>query len=224
MGQAPSYVNSCGREPLRFSLHHLRQTVRSRWCHRPPTWFVISLAHAPVVRRPWPLLGPRYQPVMHRIEMDVIEMTIEIVLAANLVFPESALPHGGFTFALARCVARAFSPTAREVRAGKGALQIPPTRRIVVVAVWECPNAVQVFGQKADRVECNGIRFPHFKERITKAGSGEVRGENWPAIERDNGEKERCSFLAQSPVIGHLGKSPRSRPGCLNRRMGLAPC
>jgi hypothetical protein len=40
----------------------------------------------------WPIRDARDMPMLHRIEMDVIDMLLEIRIIANNVFPVATLP------------------------------------------------------------------------------------------------------------------------------------
>ena len=44
-------------------------------------------------RRIRPIDGAGYMPMLDRIPMNVVEMPVEIVLIANLVFPKTPLPY-----------------------------------------------------------------------------------------------------------------------------------
>ena len=43
-------------------------------------------------RRKWPIPDPRHQPMLDRIDMNIIDMTRDIVVIANGVLPIAPLP------------------------------------------------------------------------------------------------------------------------------------
>ena len=57
-----------------------------------PILRIESLLHHPVERRMRPIPDPSYKPVLYWIDMDVIDMTCEVVFIANRMLPVSALP------------------------------------------------------------------------------------------------------------------------------------
>jgi len=44
-----------------------------------------------------PVRGPRDVPVLHRVEMDVVDVALEVSVVANGVFPIASLPDALFT-------------------------------------------------------------------------------------------------------------------------------
>ena len=45
-----------------------------------------------------PIPDPRQQPVLDRVDVDVVDMTSEVVLVANGVLPIAPLPDAAFSF------------------------------------------------------------------------------------------------------------------------------
>jgi hypothetical protein len=59
---------------------------------------VYSDLHHTMKRRIRPIQHPRHQPMLDRVDMDVIEVTRKIVLVANGMFPITPLPDPGLRF------------------------------------------------------------------------------------------------------------------------------
>ena len=57
-----------------------------------------SELHHTMERRIRPIADSRHEPMLDRVDMDVIHMTREIVLIANGVLPVASLPDTAFAF------------------------------------------------------------------------------------------------------------------------------
>jgi hypothetical protein len=81
--------------------------------------------------------------VFDRIVVYVIDVTFQVNLIPDLVFPITTLPDPTFTLgAAARAYRFIFGQAAGESR-----LDLRPAHGEVRVARWQLPNYVQVFGQ-----------------------------------------------------------------------------
>ncbi len=57
-----------------------------------PIQRINTFADSSMKRRMRPILNTIYQPMFHRIEVQVIEMMFEVTIIANAMLPKSALP------------------------------------------------------------------------------------------------------------------------------------
>ena len=62
-----------------------------------------SQANMPMDAGPQPIMRIGDIPMLHRIEMNVITISIQFALARNLVFPETTLPYAQLTVAFTTC-------------------------------------------------------------------------------------------------------------------------
>ena len=68
-----------------------------------PIFGIDAEPDAAVKRRVGPLPNTRDMPVLDRVEVDVVEVTREIVFVAQCVFPVPPLPNPALPFAGAAC-------------------------------------------------------------------------------------------------------------------------
>ena len=112
---------------------------------RTPLGRIDALFHEAVECREWPIYDALHQPVLDRIEMDVIQMAPKILFVTDLMLPESTLPDC--------CLV---APSARDTRTrvskmgaypfGKGSFDQPPSFREVAITRGQGPDAVQMIG------------------------------------------------------------------------------
>ena len=65
----------------------------SRWDFRAPTARIKPLLHEPPKRGPGPVYRVVNEAVLYRVVVDVIAVVPKLVLVADHLFPEAALPH-----------------------------------------------------------------------------------------------------------------------------------
>src|SRR5262249_7348013 len=83
-----------------------------------------------------PIAGAGHQAVFHRIVVNVIDVTCEIGIATDRVFPITALPYSLFAFgALARVSVRIAGQAAGEI-----AFDDTPASGKISVVRWQRPN------------------------------------------------------------------------------------
>ena len=92
-----------------------------------------------------PIGDARDVPMLHRIEMDIIDMALKIRVIANGMFPIAPLPDTFLSFADFACGPRHWIKTSR-----KAALDQAPTYREIVIALRQRPKRVDVIGQDAN--------------------------------------------------------------------------
>lgn len=103
-------------------------------------------------RRIRPIPPPLHVAVFHRVDVDVVEVPLVIEVVADQVFPIAALPDA------------AFAPGALSLGAGFGVGQAfgegefdrAPAHGEVVVARWQGPEAVHVFGEHDPGIDMEG--------------------------------------------------------------------
>src|SRR5262249_28886635 len=94
-----------------------------------------------------PIASARHQPMFHRIEVDVIDVTRKVGLVADDGLPIAALPNSLLTPSdLAPAPWRILRQAAGEIMFD----QAPAPGKISVVR-WQGPNSVHVIGENADR-------------------------------------------------------------------------
>ena len=107
-----------------------------------PIRCVNSLAHEPFKRGIRPLRCRLHESMLHRIEMDVIDMPLHIDFVSDLMFPETALPDRRCSSVLPGSGHRHRIQLAAGI--GNVMLDLYPAGREVRVALRERPDAVQV--------------------------------------------------------------------------------
>ena len=120
------------------SLNILRAPAPIRW-KRP----ALGIAMETAVR---PIGYTRNVPVLHWIEMNVIDMALKIRLISNRAFPITTLPDTLLAFADFACGSRHGIKSSR-----KAALDQAPTYGEIVITLRQRPNRVNVIRQDTDR-------------------------------------------------------------------------
>ena len=80
--------------------------------------------------------------MLHGIEVDVIDVSLEILLVTNGVLPESTLPQRDFTISVARD-----RSTRLDDGCSEPALDQMPTIRKIGISLGQCHDDVEVIGQ-----------------------------------------------------------------------------
>ena len=83
-------VRYADRHNPRLFPNRIREIVEIHRC-APPIRGILALTNETVKGAPRPVDGTLHQPVLHRVVMDVIEVTLQIPLVADDVLPEPAL-------------------------------------------------------------------------------------------------------------------------------------
>src|SRR5689334_19173347 len=94
------------------------------------------------------MLNAAHKPVLHWIEMHVIDVPLEIGLVADRVLPKAPLPKHKFTVALTRDRHTGGNKGVRETR-----LDALPATGEIGVALRQSPNRMQVVREYYDRVD-----------------------------------------------------------------------
>jgi hypothetical protein len=93
-----------------------------------------------------PIRNARYVPVFDRIEMNIVNMTFEVGIVPDCMFPEATLPNPLLAFDnLAR------RPWLVLKAAREPALDQAPAGREIRISFGQSPNRMNVVGQDTDR-------------------------------------------------------------------------
>lgn len=112
-------------------------------------------------RRIRPILHAVDVAVLHRVEMDVIDMPREIGFVAQRVFPIATLPQA----ALAFTGTAGGDPLAGGQAVREYCFDEAPAQRKIGIAFGQSPNGVQVVGQNDDRLQIEGMAAAYIAER-----------------------------------------------------------
>src|SRR5579885_2802328 len=93
-----------------------------------------------------PVANARHEPVLHRIEMNIVDVPRQICLVADSMLPVASLPNSLFTLCDFALRAHSIGQSSRKTAFD----EIPATGEIGI-AGWQRPNRVQVIGQDANR-------------------------------------------------------------------------
>ncbi len=80
-------------------------------------------------------------PVFHRVEVDVIDMLLQVIFVADLMFPIAPLPKVVFAFFILEQRYTLF-----HQGVGKMTFNGSPTAGVVVVIFWQLNDGVEVIG------------------------------------------------------------------------------
>jgi hypothetical protein len=147
-----------------------------------------------------PIADARHQAVLHRIEMDIVEVPREILLVADRVLPKPSLPEPVLAFAIA------FDrDSASHDLAGEVALDPPPSAGKVEVVRRQSEDCVEVVRQDHDSIDREGA----FARGHADGGAKlldviDERGRT-SILQRDC-EEERPAWNEVSPVPDHPGR------------------
>lgn len=90
-----------------------------------------------------PIRSPCRMTMLHRIEMDVIQVTLQIPFIGDQALPETSLPDA----ALALAQPAGTNALTRRDLAGEAGLDQHPARGAIAIAPWQRPHGVHVIGQ-----------------------------------------------------------------------------
>ena len=148
--------------------------------------------------------------VLDRVEMDVIAMPLKIVIVADAMLPEAALPYrllalgaargGNGRLVLRRAMAREFALD-RHPAAGK-----------IIVIFRQRPQAMQMIGEQHKGVDGEGMPHLHRPERLAQQRHITGVGKQRPPPERDHSEKisrprEAQPSIFHAPIVGRASRA-----------------
>jgi hypothetical protein len=156
-------LRSCG---LHLPVRSFRSFPKSSFIFTNITCPIIrqqTFPHIPMERGVRPIAHPGYQPVLHWIEMDVIDVASEIVFIADRMFPEPPLP---------QCEI-AIRPTLQsgfglDQRAAEMPLDPPPSTREIRVVWRQGEQDMKMIREDHDRVDREGALATCHSEGVAK--------------------------------------------------------
>jgi hypothetical protein len=95
--------------------------------------------------------------MLHRIEVNVIYVPLEVRLIANSVLPKSTLPKGIFTITMTRNAYACFGDGGRETTLD----EMPPIGKVRVPR-WQSHYDVQMIGKHHDGIDYKRISLSHY--------------------------------------------------------------
>jgi hypothetical protein len=101
--------------------------------------------------------------MLDRIEVDVIDVSLEIPLIADGVFPKSALPQPEFSIPMARDGSARFRDGVREP-----AFDQPPPIWVIRISRRQRHDDMQMVGQHHDRIDGERVRRPRYANGRTQ--------------------------------------------------------
>ena len=97
----------------------------------------------------WPIGSAAHMSVFDGIEMDVIDVSLEIQVTADEVFPEAALPDSTLSLLDPACG----TPFAARNPGREPRLDVMPARRKIAVTGGKCPDAMKMVREDNDCVD-----------------------------------------------------------------------
>jgi hypothetical protein len=145
-----------------------------------------------------PILDLRDMAVFHRIEVNVVDVTLKVALIAQRMLPKSALPNSPLAFAV---------PALRDLlmswhAASEHRLDQAPARREIRVAFGQCPYRVQMIGQHDRCFGCERVPSSRIVECATQQFNI-VREQLRPAVNQIDGEEIAAAGQKITSIIRH---------------------
>lgn len=153
------------------------------------------------------------EPVLHRVDMNVITIRTKLILIANAMLPIPWLPDAAFVVSN---TARRYrqSPTAVcEIILREQPFHIRPSNGKVIVVIRQRPDAKQVVGQQHARRHVERPPLSSGDERTGQGSPSNVIAKQWTATMRDQGKEVRRAGLAPSDVVRHSNDDTGARNG-----------
>src|SRR5215468_3629468 len=144
-----------------------------------------------------PVRDTRHEPMLHGIEMDVVDVAFEIGLIADRVFPIATLPNA---FLALQSLALRARP--RFDSAGKATFDEAPSAGEIRIVRRERPQCMEVIRQDANRYSFKWTTLLNnaigLSQPIDFSGQ-QIAG----AVGQHNGEKEDTAFDTRAKIIRH---------------------
>ena len=110
--------------------------------------------------------------------MDVFQMTFEVVLIADEMFPITRLPDTSPTSTDSRRTDRLFATARLEPSFRELFLDESPPQRVTVVASGKRPDCMKMLGEKDDRVDLKRPPLLAYREGVVEDRPGFGSGQN----------------------------------------------
>jgi hypothetical protein len=164
----------------------------------------------------WPIAYAAHQTVLHRIDMTILDVSAEILLVADQMFPKSTLPDAPF----ATLPPNLAAPLGLGNGLSEADFYQPPTQREIGVARRQRPNRVDMFGQYHHRVDRK--RVAHLDDAHCLAqGADILRQKAASPVQEIDGEEPASPRYESATIIRHtdndkLSLTDATRPAALN--------
>jgi len=133
--------------------------------------------------------------VLHRIEVDVIDVTLEVRIVSDCVLPKPTLPDSRF----APPYLAPRSQLRRRQLAGESTFDLAPASREIGIAGRQGPNSMEMVWQDADGVRCE--RQARLNRTIDLSQALDMLDKQLAgSINKRNGEKEYPAFDSWAPI------------------------
>ena len=159
--------------------------------------------HEAVESRIWPIRNPLHQSVLHRIIMNILHVTPQVIIVANPMFPEPPLPDVLLAAAPARRAGRPTRPLFTTPGASEAAFNQPPTHGKVAVILRQTPKNMQMIRQQDKRYYLEVIIFSRPKKCRTKQPAGPNPRQQRPPMGSDDREEECATSQPDPPIVTH---------------------
>jgi len=163
-----------------------------------PILRINSKSNQAVESRIWPRVDLRHMAMLDRIEVNVVDVTLEVVLIAERMLPIAPLPNAPFT--LIGSAWRYLFPSRQTTRERR--LDQSPAGREIRVTLRQRPYRVQMIRQHH---RCfRRIRMPSL--RVAKGTTQQfdvVREQSQSPVRQIDGEKITAAGKKITPIIGH---------------------
>ena len=136
--------------------------------------------------------------MLHRVEMNIVDMPSEIAFIAQRVLPIAPLPDAALALAAAAC---GNSLTSWQ-RMRKPRFDQSPARREIGVPLGQTPDRMQMIGQDDNCLDAErmiGLRFAKRRTQCADMFGEQAR----PSLREINGEEEAAAWNKIAPVLRH---------------------
>ncbi|GEM_PF-2283191 len=157
-----------------------------------------------------PILHRRYQTMLYRIKMDVINMVSKIPLITNLMFPKPALPNCPFLFGNTAGVNAIVFTHLTATR--KITFDQPPPGGKIGIAIRQRPDTMQMIGQYNNGINYKRMTQHHIPYRQTQQINMRMISKNRPPVVGYQSKKETPTSQPRTPIS-------HSSPPISNRRL-----
>lgn len=188
-----------------FACVGLREVQSGPLCSRrsEPIQRINARSCVSMKRRVRPIRHPSDTAMLHRIEVDVIEMMFEVIIVGDQVLPVSALPEAALAFGDPRR-APMFAPwdSTRE-----RLFDVRPPDRKIGISWRQRPQAMHMIRQHHDRIDGERPRRMRNAERMAQVVDM-VRQQRTPPLGDGNREKVGAARHPRAAIIWHRRSIP----------------
>jgi hypothetical protein len=148
-------------------------------------------------RRVRPVLYARDQAVLHRVDVDVIDVPREVAVVRNCMFPKPTLPQRILALAI---VSNRFAYGDHLM--GEDTLDAPPATGEIRVTGRQSHDDMQMVGENNDSID---REWPFLASRAKRGAQcrDSLDQHARPPIEERHGEEERSAGNEVAPVANH---------------------